>query len=184
MPVTTALKRAIVTKATNLGIAEMLKEQPIKGNPQAAAQQYLHFIVNLPWSNAWSCAVRGAHSKKSHNCRNPKRLSALDTILYELLISGADPTKLDEEGNTPLSQLANNLLYDSRPVLDIIHWLRPLSRGVDVNVRNQEGLSASGYLHSLRLASEDKEEIITAMDRVFGLKVGEGGDDNEILWRR
>ncbi|KAH6637277.1 ankyrin repeat-containing domain protein [Chaetomium tenue] len=131
---TTPLKQALMWPDT-YPIKRMLQKQPIRGNPPAIEQRYLHWAVTLPWNPSLE-----EECSESVWCDR-------DTIVRALLVAGADPTQLDSNGDTPLLRAAREMDENKDDVCrEIGHWVKPLSRGVDGRRKNNQGHSIVDYL--------------------------------------
>ncbi|KAK4119482.1 hypothetical protein N657DRAFT_684426 [Parathielavia appendiculata] len=86
--------------------------------------------------------------------------------LRALLARGADTAQLDDRGNTPLSALLRRVTADVVRLPDVCHWLKPLSRGADVDRMNDDGLSVGDYIELLRKMPE-AAEVLTAIGELL-----------------
>jgi ankyrin repeat protein len=136
--VVTPLKQALVYPSA-FNIDWMLHRQPIRGNPQAAAARYLHFVVASTWR------------KQLPEWARPPDVTwyVREETIRTLFAAGADTAQLDDESNTPLSALLHELDEDTHRLRHVCHWFKPLSRGVDINHRNKKGLSIADYLDGI-----------------------------------
>ena len=133
----------------------MLQKQPIRGNPDAARVHYLHIVVH----------------------RLLPMFTPMAPIVQMLLDAGADPTELNKAGDSPLSVLMQSMT-DARQnesdfvkdepwvsdtlAMDFFRTAMMLSAdpGVDINHKNNDGLSVADYLEELmeKLAVEEYVE--------------------------
>ncbi len=110
-------------------VSAMLKKNPLRNDPQAAGGCYLHDAVTI---------IRGVR-------RVPN-----EKIIENLIASGASLVELNYEGDMPLSVLLRSLCNE-RPFAWRYHRFIKALHGpnVDVNRRNNVGMSAADYLHQL-----------------------------------
>ncbi|KAK3299632.1 ankyrin repeat-containing domain protein [Chaetomium fimeti] len=156
----TPLKQAFMRPGT-YPIARMLQKQPIRGNPRAIEERYLHWAVTLPWNTSLpSECSRSVWVKR-------------DNIIRALLVAGADPAQLDSNDDTPLSRAATQMRDDGDVQWDMSYWVKPLSRGVDVHRKNKQGRSVVDYLGD----PEDYWEY-PDIERIRDLLVENGETDN------
>jgi ankyrin repeat protein len=161
---TTPLKRALLY-GKRYPIEQMLRKQPLLGNPEVIGQRYLHWAVALPW-RADLASVSGGEPAGTE-----------DTIRI-LLRAGADPAQLDDDGNTPMSLVLRELVLKMDLLRKTYHWLKPLSRGVDINHKNKEGRSAFDYLQTILDSDVDFLDKVLHYDRVPDGK----GEKMVLLW--
>ncbi|KAL2133622.1 hypothetical protein VTI74DRAFT_2024 [Chaetomium olivicolor] len=159
----TPLKEALMASDA-FHIEEMLRLQPIRGNPHAEQALYLHWTIAFPYLPG-----------------TPKRYSSLmwearDTSLRALLAAGADTTQLDENGITPLLLLCR-ICDGNENLPNMCHWFKPLSRGVDLHQRDPVGLSVIDYVERFLLEENRSArvlknylEIVTSENGVKGIK--------------
>ncbi|KAG7284698.1 hypothetical protein NEMBOFW57_009307 [Staphylotrichum longicolle] len=159
---TTPLKRALLYGGM-YPVEQMLRRQPLLGNAEAIERRYLHWTVSLQWRD-----------DLPHLCR---RVLTDDTIRI-LLRAGADPAQLDDKGDTPFSLVLQELASTLDCLANTYHWLKPLSRGVDINLKNKAGYSAADYLDELTKMDVDILDDILVYDWVSD---GEGRK-MEISW--
>jgi hypothetical protein len=167
----TPLKQALIYPA-RFPIEEMLRKQPIRGNTQAIAAHYLHWCVYIPWVGDMMPTACKMQS-----------WSARDRALRALIAAGADPAEVDEAGNTPLSHLLQELVLSDREdhLHETLHWIKPLSRGVDINRKNKTGQSALYYLDKLLTEARfSHDDVLVDLVEIRQLENG----DAEICWRR
>ncbi|KAK3400766.1 hypothetical protein B0T20DRAFT_152837 [Sordaria brevicollis] len=131
-------------------VKHMLSKQPIRGNAQARLTPYLHQAVNL------DKAVRQKWPVRSQQDEATTR----SDMVRALIEAGADPTLLNESLDTALSLLLKGLAADpDRKFLKPLgHLIKPLSRGVDINIKNDERRTAASYLEELMVLKEVDEE--------------------------
>ncbi|KAG7284700.1 hypothetical protein NEMBOFW57_009309 [Staphylotrichum longicolle] len=160
----TPLKFALV-RPQAFHIDAMLRKQPIRGNPQAAEPMYLHWAVGLPWHPALYLP-------------EPKvTWRARDASIRALLAAGADTRQLDASGDMAWSFLLGALVTDVDKVEHTCHWFKPLSRGVDIARKNNDGYSVTDYLEEL-LAQPTAAEVLGVYLQLITLENGE----KEIKW--
>ncbi|KAK3949469.1 ankyrin repeat-containing domain protein [Pseudoneurospora amorphoporcata] len=128
----------------------MLTKQPIRGNPHAPFNPYLHQAVNLD----------PAVKEKWPISNQQDEAKVRSDMVRALMESGADPTLLNRSYDTALSMLLKGLVADAdRKMLKSLgHLIKPLSRGVDINVRNKEGKTVVEYLRELMVLKEVEEQ--------------------------
>jgi hypothetical protein len=144
----------------------MLRKQPIRGNPQAIAARYLHWFVR-------TYLMPTEYIKPN----------ASDRALRALIAAGGDLAEVDETGNTPLSHLLEEMvLSDGEDYrLGALHWIKPLSRGVDINRENKIGRSALYYLDRLLTDTRfSHDDVLMDLVEIRQLENG----DAEVFWRR
>lgn len=109
---------------------------------------------------------------------------ARDRALRALIAAGADPAEVDDTGNTPLSHLlASLVLKDEKHLFEMCHWIKPLSRGVDIHRQNKQGRSVAYYLRIILTQarfSQGDDVLVDLLDIDQPLEDG----DPEIYWRR
>lgn len=131
---TTPLKRALLYGGV-YPIEQMLRRQPLLGNPKGIERRYLHWVVSLEGRGDLPCL---------------RERALTDETVRILLRAGADPAQLDDEGDTPLLLHLRKMVSQGYAAVTYpYHWLQPLSRGVDINLKNKAGSSAAGYLEEL-----------------------------------
>ena len=153
-------------------LERMLLRQPIRGNPDADVALYLHHIVGnaVGGASAW-LGLLGADLWASW-----------EMSLRTVLAAGADPCQVDDKGNTPLSKLLGGMASDDKDMIcHSCHWLKPLSRGVDVNRKNRDGKSVADYLEALM--ADGESEGAKLIKKHLRLVAQENGD-REIEWLR
>ncbi|KAK3988800.1 ankyrin repeat-containing domain protein, partial [Cladorrhinum sp. PSN332] len=139
---TTPLMLAITypVKGWDSVIQSMLSVQPIKGNPQASSQLYLH--------QALSPEVLRTIGPES--TFNPITGAFPYSMLVRALLQyGADTGQLDEDGNTPLSFFVEQQLKHMKGTnIDtyLYQFVLPLSLGVDLGLKNCRGKSGVDLL--------------------------------------
>lgn len=121
-------------------IAVMLEKHPLRNDPRVPKGVYLHAAVHA-----------------YHEHRHPRKKT-----LSLLIRSGADPTEVDENDDTPLSLFLRSL--SRRPSWvnrsgHIAGFLRSRiwylwKKDLDVNRKNKEGKSIVDYLHDLKSYEE------------------------------
>jgi ankyrin repeat protein len=161
----TPLKHALMYPG-RFPIEEMLRKQPIRGNPRAIAARYLHWFVHT-------------HLMPTEYIKP----NASDRALRALIAAGADLAEVDETGNTPLSHLLEEMvLSDGEDYrLGALHWIKPLSRGVDINRENKMGRSALYYLDRLLTDTRfSHDDVLMDLVEIRQLENG----DAEVFWRR
>ncbi|KAA8635574.1 hypothetical protein SMACR_09289 [Sordaria macrospora] len=128
----------------------MLTKQPIRGNPHAPLNPYLHQAVNLDPAikEKWSISNQQDEAKVRSD------------MVRALIESGADPTLLNRNNDTALSMLLKGLAADPdrRMLKSLCHLIKPLSKGVDINQKNKEGKSALEYLRELMVLKQVEEK--------------------------
>jgi ankyrin repeat protein len=167
---TTPLKQALM-RPTVFPIKQMLRKQPIAGNSQAMGHRYLHWAVTMPWRLGVPYTRRSVPSE------------ARGSAIRLLLAAGADPSQVDDNGDTALSVFLRELeCSDPELIREIFHWVRPLARGVDVNRKNKQGFTAADYL--LMLLETEDDDLADFLDCQFRFRpLGNGRPrDVEILW--
>ncbi|KAK4222819.1 hypothetical protein QBC38DRAFT_489022 [Podospora fimiseda] len=121
-------------------ISSMLSIQPIKGNSKAASQLYLHRALSPDVLSKVGPGI-------SMSPRTGSFIYA--SMIRALLQHGADTTQLDQDGNTPLSFFIEQHLENMRRT-SFDSWLYPyvlpLSRGVDLRLKNIRGKSGIDLL--------------------------------------
>ncbi|KAL0465259.1 hypothetical protein QR685DRAFT_144910 [Neurospora intermedia] len=128
----------------------MLSKQPIRGNHYAMFNPYLHQAVNL------DPAIR----EKWPLTNQQDEAKTRSDMVRALIEAGADPALLNKHKDTALSILLKGLAADpDRKMLKSLgHLIKPLSRGVDINVVNKEGKSVVDYLRELMVLREVEEK--------------------------
>jgi len=167
---TTPLKQALL-QGTRYPIAQMLRKQPLLGNPEAIEHRYLHWAVSIPWRQDLPEMYEAVP------------WSVRDDTIRMLLAAGADPTQQDDDGNTPASLMLRALAANHDLLWNTYHWLKPLGRGVDVVHKNKDGRCAADYLEAIIDANPypDVAFLHEAVD--FDYVPGQG-ERMEVLWAR
>ncbi len=158
---TTPLKRAVLS-GNRYPIERMLLLQPLAGNPAAMRQRYLHWAVALPWR------------ADERRCEPAEA----EDVIRVLLRAGADPAELDDDGDTPVLIVLRELAGKTDLLRKVYHWLKPLSRGVDVNHRNKEGRSVVDYLRTIMDSGVGFLSEVLRLDRVADGK----GEKTVLVW--
>ncbi|KAK0625083.1 ankyrin repeat-containing domain protein, partial [Bombardia bombarda] len=139
----TPLAVAIAKGQTRI-VEWMLKKQPIEGNPQAVAADYLHHALSLaalPGNQA--LALEPLHARAQR-----KGLPS-EAIVRALLLSGADPNQANGDGDKPLAVLLAGLLERKCLVSRLYHYIKLMGKGVDIHAKNLVGVSTGRYLEML-----------------------------------
>jgi len=100
-----------------------------------------------------------------------------------LLVAGADTAQLDPRGDTALSALLGKLVGDVKLLQHTYHWFKPLSRGVDINRRNEEGKSVVDLLGRVAWAAVDGQVCWDVCAACHIGKRGEGDSMVELIPR-
>ncbi|KAH8879020.1 ankyrin [Thozetella sp. PMI_491] len=110
-------------------VSAMLKKNPLREDPGAVGGCYLHDAVAI---------IRGVRRVPS------------EKIIGDLIDSGASLTELNNDGDTPLSVLLRSLCNERAFTWRYHRFIKPLcGPGVDINRKNNVGISAAEYLHQL-----------------------------------
>lgn len=163
----TGLKMIIARRS--ISIAGILLKQPIRGNPQASVPLYLHYVITRVTTDPLP-RMSGIYPFWWKQWAKPLRA---------LIAAGADLTQEDDDGNTPMSFLLKLMVADTEGELvkNIGHWLKPLSRGVDINKKSKEGKSAVDYIEQL-MGKGDTAKAMSKNLRIFTKDAGK----KEISW--
>lgn len=131
-------------------VKHMLSKQPIRGNAHARLTPYLHQAVNLD----------RATRQKWPIINQQDEAKTRSDMVRALIEAGADPSLLNESLDTALSLLLKGLAADpDRKMLKSLgHLIKPLSRGVDINIKNDDRRTAASYLEELMVLKEVDEQ--------------------------
>ncbi|KAK4120670.1 hypothetical protein N657DRAFT_151843 [Parathielavia appendiculata] len=165
------LKQALVYPDA-FHIEWMFSRQRIRGNPQAAAARYLHWAVTLHWADDYLV--------RSRRPDDPS-WSMREQSIRSLLAAGADPAQLDNSGNTPPLPSCRSWCGDHSQLKHVCHLFKPLSRGVDINCKNQDGRSVGDYPESLSEVPQAAEYLYLYL-RLVKLEHGKWDLTNESHW--
>ncbi|KAK4166972.1 ankyrin repeat-containing domain protein [Cladorrhinum sp. PSN259] len=156
-------------------IPAMLGIQPIKRNPQASSQLYLHKILDPD--------VLGS-LKTAGSFRTPGSDGCTNLVVHSLLRAGADKNQVDEDGNTPLSFFLEHKLknlWGGHVNVSSCQFILPLSLGADLTIKNRRGISVMQLLAAFqKRLPKYSPEFSPHTFRIVKLENGE----REIRWNK